>query len=118
MGTKIYLDDKRPTPNGWIGARWPEDVIRHLETGDVEAVSLDHDLGDEERTGYHVLLWIEEAVATRGFVPPEMSIHSDNGGARPRMRLAIQSILRLAAANSCGDSKCTELIRNRDADSA
>ncbi|EOZ5442478.1 cyclic-phosphate processing receiver domain-containing protein [Vibrio vulnificus] len=35
-------------------------------------MSLDHDLGDDEHsTGYDVVLWIEEAVATQGFQPPK-----------------------------------------------
>ena len=55
---KIYLDDERPIPEGWVGARWPEDVIRLLEAGGVTHVSLDHDLGDDEHgTGYDVVLW-------------------------------------------------------------
>lgn len=94
---KVFLDDCRPAPEGWMLVRWPEDVIALLETGDVDAVSLDHDLGDDKRTGYDVLLWIEEAVATRAFVPPEISIHSANAGARLRMALAIASIRRLHA---------------------
>lgn len=95
---RVFLDDVRLTPEGWTHARWPEDAIALLETGAVTDLSLDHDLGDEERTGYDVLTWLEEAVAMRGFVPPErISIHSDNAGARPRMQLAIESIRRLAA---------------------
>ena len=34
-------------------------------------VSLDHDLGDDARgTGYDVIRWLEEAVATSLLVPP------------------------------------------------
>ena len=29
---KVYLDDERPTPPGWIGVRWPEEAIHLLET--------------------------------------------------------------------------------------
>jgi hypothetical protein len=95
---KIYLDDERPTPVGWIGVRWPDEVIAHLETGLVTDVSLDHDLGDDERgTGYDVVLWLEEAVALRGFVPPRMSVHSANSSARLKMEAGIRSILRLHA---------------------
>jgi hypothetical protein len=95
---KIYLDDERPTPDRWIGVRWPDEVIAHLETGLVTDVSLDHDLGDDERgTGYDVVLWLEEAVALRGFVPPRMSVHSANSSARLKMEAGIRSILRLHA---------------------
>ena len=46
-------------------------------------------------TGYDVLVWLEEAVATRSFPPPpEITVHSANAGARPKMEAAIASIRR------------------------
>lgn len=64
---KVYLDDERATPEGWVRAWWPDEVIALLETGQVSELSLDHDLGDDPRgTGYDVILWVEEAVALRG----------------------------------------------------
>jgi len=65
----------------------------------IEEVSLDHDLGDDKRgTGYDVLLWIEEAVATRGFVPPSLNVHSANSSAREKMEAAIKTINRIHAS--------------------
>ena len=59
---RIYLDDERPTPPGWVRAYWPADVIALLERGGVTDVSLDHDLGDDARgTGYDVVLWREKS---------------------------------------------------------
>ena len=93
---KVYLDDVRPTPEGWVHTYWPEEAIELLKTGEVHVISLDHDLGDDERgTGYDVILWIEEAVATTGFEPPEISIHSANTSARKKMEAGIESIRRL-----------------------
>ncbi len=97
---KIFLDDERPPPTGWTLARWPEEVIDLLQTGNVTDLSLDHDLGDDEHgTGYDVILWIEEAVATRGFNPPDIRVHSANSSARVKMEAGIASIQRLAAQN-------------------
>lgn len=94
---KVFLDDERELPAGWVGARWPEEVITLLKAGGVTEVSLDHDLGDDEHgTGYDVLLWIEEAVATRSFVPPKMQVHSANPSARSKMESAIRAIERLS----------------------
>jgi hypothetical protein len=77
--------------------RWPEEAIALLKTGRVEQLSLDHDLGDDERgTGYDVLLWIEEAVAARRLEPPRVTVHSANTSARQKMELAIEAIRRLA----------------------
>jgi hypothetical protein len=92
---KVFLDDERVTPEGWVRTYWPDEVIALLKSGEVSEVSLDHDLGDDERgTGYDVILWIEEAVVTRGFVPPKMSVHSANSSARQKMEMGIQAINR------------------------
>ena len=94
---KVYLDDLRPTPGGWVHVYWPEEAVELLKTGKVEIISLDHDLGDDDRgTGYDVILWIEEAVATAGFLPPEIRIHSANSSAREKMAAGINSIIRLS----------------------
>jgi hypothetical protein len=93
---KLYLDDERPAPPGWHLVRWPDEVIALLETGTVTDLSLDHDLGDDARgTGYDVVVWIEETVATRGFTPPALTVHSANTAARARMAAGIASIARL-----------------------
>lgn len=92
---KVFLDDVREAPPGWIRVHWPDEAIRLLETGEVDELLLDHDLGDDERgTGYDVLLWIEEAVVLRGFRPPVISVHSSNPAARQRMQAAIAAIER------------------------
>jgi hypothetical protein len=44
-------------------------------------INLRHDLGDDAHgTGYGVVLWIEEAVATRGFRHPSVKVHTHSGG--------------------------------------
>nr|WP_284508297.1 cyclic-phosphate processing receiver domain-containing protein [Caballeronia sp. NCTM5] len=75
---------------------WPQEAIRLLETGTVEELSLDHDLGDDERgTGYDVVLWLEEAVALRGFRPPKIFVHSANSSARAKMESGVLAIEQL-----------------------
>lgn len=92
---RVYLDDERQTPEGWIRVYWPEEAIELLSTGNVEEISLDHDLGDDEHgTGYDVVLWIEEAVILRDFIPPKMTVHSANSSARIKMEAGIASIYR------------------------
>ncbi|MGC9423612.1 cyclic-phosphate processing receiver domain-containing protein [Vibrio sp.] len=93
---KVYLDDERPTPDGWLRVYWPEEAIALLKQGTVTEISLDHDLGDDEHgTGYDVVLWIEEAVATQGFQPPIIRVHSANSSARQKMEFGIANIKRL-----------------------
>ena len=91
---KVYLDDERSTPDGWVRVYWPDEAIELLRTGNVIEISLDHDLGDDVRgTGYDVVLWIEEQVALHGFVPPKMSVHSANVSARTKMEAGIRAIM-------------------------
>lgn len=91
---KIYLDDERQTPEGWTRCFWPQEVIELLKNNKVSHVSLDHDLGDDQRgTGYDVLKWIEEEVHTNErYFPPFMVVHSANPAAKKRMEAAISSI--------------------------
>jgi hypothetical protein len=100
---RVYLDDERQTPEGWVRVHWPDEAIRLLESGDVDEISLDHDLGDDHRgTGYDVIAWIEEAVALRGFIPPRIAVHSANPAARSRMLKGIEAIQRLAQRDVSG----------------
>lgn len=95
---KVYLDDERTAPAGWVQVRWPDEAIALLAQGEVAELSLDHDLGDDVRgTGYDVLLWIEEQVACADFVPPAMRVHSANPAGRARMEAAIAAIAQRAA---------------------
>ncbi|MTW09380.1 hypothetical protein GM658_02100 [Pseudoduganella eburnea] len=95
---RVFLDDERSIPEGWVRVFWPDEAIKLLESGHVEEMSLDHDLRDDERgTGYDVVLWIEEAVALRGFIPPKIAVHSANSSARDKMIAGIQSIERMVS---------------------
>ncbi|GAA6136610.1 hypothetical protein NBRC116583_03570 [Arenicella sp. 4NH20-0111] len=90
---KVYLDDERVTPEGWHRVYWPVEAIELLKSGVVSELSLDHDLGDDDRgTGYDVVLWIEEAVVVDNFLPPKMTVHSANSSARLKMEAGIRSI--------------------------
>ena len=98
---KVYLDDGREAPEGWVRVRWPEKVIELLKTGQVTDLSLDHDLGDDVRgTGYDVVLWIEKAVATGNLVPPRMAVHSANAPARAKMEAGLEKIKGLVEQRS------------------
>lgn len=93
---KVWLDDIREAPKGWVRTYCPDEVISLLRTGNVEELSLDHDLGDDDKgTGYHVLLWVEmKQNFDKNFRIPKIHIHSANVSARKKMELAIESIER------------------------
>lgn len=94
---KLYLDDKRDPPAGWVKVMCAKSAIAFLKSNtNVTHLSLDHDLGDDSKgTGYDVLLWIEEQVATSDYNPPKISIHTANPSARIKMESALESIDRL-----------------------
>jgi hypothetical protein len=84
------------------GRKPPAETIALLESGRVERLSVDHDLGisrvDREVTGNDVLLWLEEAVAVRSFRPLEsIAVHSANPPAHEGMQPGIDAIKRLVA---------------------
>jgi len=93
MGIKVWLDDVRVAPQDWTHVYWPNEAIDLLKQGNVTHLSLDHDLGNDNRgTGYDVLLWLEEEVACHSLVLPSINIHSANVSARRKMLLAIGKI--------------------------
>lgn len=98
MSTKLWLDDVREEPWGWIRCRWPEDVIAFLQDGDIDEISLDHDLGDEpmsymepERTGMMVLYALEKMQNDNpDLALPIIHIHSANVVAAKRMKEVVR----------------------------
>lgn len=78
---RLYLDDLRITPSDYDARAFTAaEAIAMLETGKVEMISFDHDLGPETAgTGYDVARWIEEQAHTNpDFMVPEWLVHSAN----------------------------------------
>lgn len=98
----VWLDDRRrPPDDSWTWVKTPAEAISLLDTGRVERLSLDHDLGifegEREITGNAVVLWLEEAVAVRGLRPPaSIAVHSANPPAHARMQQGIDALQRRA----------------------
>jgi hypothetical protein len=93
---KVYLDDVRPAPSGWILTTTVEETIKLLSTSKVVELSLDHDLGIKH-TGYDVLLWIETKISIDpNFKPPIIHLHTQNPVGKKRMEAAIKSIKKLS----------------------
>lgn len=95
----IFLDDVRnPPADHWIVVRTAEaayTMIREFAAIGCEmVVSLDHDLGDNMRTGYDLVSWLEKDVFTDGAFRPEMTmqIHSANPVGRSNMEAGIKAI--------------------------
>lgn len=74
---RIWLDDVRPAPEGWVWVGTVEEAIGLMSSGEVLEASLDHDLGDGEQEGYALVLymaendlWPEEAISVHSSNPP------------------------------------------------
>jgi hypothetical protein len=93
---KLWLDDIRPAPKGFIWAKTAEEAIAYLATGDVKLCSLDHDLDEtmSDMNGYDVLEWMERSVAEGIWYGPlpTIFVHSANPPARKRMQMAALAI--------------------------
>lgn len=95
---RIWLDDIRTPPPGWTWAQTYDEAVTLLERGEAEAISLDHDLGDQnpdgrERTGYDVLLYIVQLKMDGRPVPDDVRIHSANPVGVTRMEGVIARYL-------------------------
>jgi|GEM_PF-153537 hypothetical protein len=77
----VFLDDRRPCPPGFVLARTAEECMLLLEECDVNILSLDHDLGPGEPTGYDVAAFIVRS----GKYPREIYLHTSSDWGRSRM---------------------------------
>jgi hypothetical protein len=90
---KIWLDDIRPAPEGWIHCFTVSGTIAALVVHEqVEEISLDNDLGPDTEEGYHVIRWIEQRVVESDYIPPVVNIHTANPAAARRMWSALEQI--------------------------
>ena len=88
---KIFLDDTRPAPEGWILAKTAREAQALIQGNEVEEISLDHDLGHDIRNGGWVLTYLEIR-QHYGLPIPKIYVHSANPTARKRMELGIKRL--------------------------
>jgi hypothetical protein len=83
----LYLDDVRNPPMydlagepiSWEIVRTASECISLIQSGKVEFLSFDHDLGnDEDGTGYDVAKFIEAGAYSGEIDPIDYAIHSAN----------------------------------------
>ncbi len=92
---KIWLDDERMAPKGWVHIKTDDYAVWCMKNCKVSHISLDHDLGEDCGTGYDVICWIEEEVFMNNkFILPEISIHSANPVGVSKMKQVLEVIRR------------------------
>ena len=93
---KIWLDDERPAPEGWQRAYTVPELISLVKSNNVEEISLDHDLGEGNQTGYDFLLWLEAGVYHKTITDiPIIHLHSQNPVGLKNMQMAVNSIYNM-----------------------
>lgn len=90
---KLYLDDIRDIPKGFVGCRTAEKAMFMLDKGTTTFISFDHDLGTDI-TGYDVACYIEKLVRFSIISMPDWQIHSANLVGAKRIEQAMQSAQR------------------------
>lgn len=90
----VFLDDMRKTPKGFYRTYTVKETIDILSTEEVDILSLDNDLGEEQEEGYKVMDWIEEQIHVNPTfkMPKKIIVHSSNPSAGLRMRKIISRL--------------------------
>ena len=89
----LMIDDVRTIKNAVIARNYKEglDYLQHGGMWDI--LYLDHDLGDfvngQERTGYHILCWLEEHTQ---YLPQKIIVITANPSAREKMNLVLKKL--------------------------
>jgi len=100
---KLWLDDIRPAPEGWTWVKTAREAFDILGNNpDVTEISLDHDLGEDQDSGYAIVETLERWAAYGGldkYIPEEIHIHSANPVGRKNMQAAIDSINRFKGSD-------------------
>lgn len=95
---KLYLDDERETPEGWLRVWGINQAKIMLETRLVSHLSVDNDLGssDPKTEGFNLLNWLEEKVYEDPTFPiPIITVHSANAGRVPSMKQTAAKLEKL-----------------------
>lgn len=89
---KLFLDDLRPCPEGYVLARTVEEAIAIMNgPQQIKIISLDHDLGGIDgtytKTGYDFCLWLIEKwyYDPFSFAPNDIYMHTSNPVGRSNM---------------------------------
>jgi hypothetical protein len=92
---KLWLDDIRKPPAGFVWAKTAGEAIGYVRTGRVELIHFDHDLGEDE-TGYDVAKEIMR-LCESGVIPcPEWQVHTSNPVGRENIEAAMASAFKLS----------------------
>ena len=109
-GIRLWLDDERdpkiPEIQQKFGAKgdeiWVktvEEAMRHIQSGNVEYISLDNDLGEGLKEGKDLANWIEKEAYFKRLPRMSWAVHSQNPPAHKEILRAMQNADRFWQEN-------------------
>ena len=89
---KIWLDDERPAPEGYVHCHSVNEVINRINQSEIDKVyidllDLDHDLGDYAKDGGDGIKLVDWLAETKKFYP--IKLHTMNPVGRENMQREI-----------------------------
>lgn len=97
---KLYLDDLRPIPNGFIGVRSYTEFINYInQNGLPDFISFDHDLGLEE-SGFDCAKWLVNYCLDKKIGLPEFTVHSQNPVGKKNIESLLNNFIKNNDSNS------------------
>ena len=96
---KIWLDDIRVAPDGFLWIKTAEECVEIVKSGNVTFIDYDNDLG-EGHDGYWVASQIERMAMSNKICPISWKIHSDNPCGRLNITAAMTSAERFWEQNA------------------
>lgn len=96
MKVKLYMDDLRPCPEGWILARDGKEMLKLMKehNNNISCISLDHDLGHPTNDGY----WVVKGIIELGYHADKVYLHTANPLGRENMYKYLECAIREGAA--------------------
>jgi len=90
---KLWVDDIRPKPVAYdVWVKTSSEAIAKLQTGEVAAISLDHDLGEVQAgDGYQIAKFIEDAAREKRIPRLEWELHTANPVGHKNMEAALKN---------------------------
>lgn len=99
MTVKLFLDDVREAPEGFMLLRPNVLAIFYFLARHADVISMDHDLGNEYPTGYDILQELEKHYFNQEIWQtkiPEIIVHSANPVGKANMQRVIDNIYRMS----------------------
>ncbi len=81
---KLWHDNERPAPKGWVWAKSNAKARAYLSDGEVKEISLDFDMGPQ--SGLILVLWM----ISQDLIPGAVTIHSMNEKGAELMHRALE----------------------------